>query len=64
MLSLIEGDYEGEDLPDDDFPGRYFALWRPSELAAALSGAGFTDVSVERIPRQGDEADLLATARG
>ncbi len=27
LLSLIEGTYEGHDLPGDDFPGRYYAFW-------------------------------------
>ena len=25
LLSLVEGEYEGDALPEDDFPGRYFA---------------------------------------
>jgi SAM-dependent methyltransferase len=63
MLSLIDSDYEGHDLPGDDFPGRYFALWTAAELGGALTGAGFADVAVERVPRARGEADLLATAR-
>jgi SAM-dependent methyltransferase len=63
LLSFIEGDYEGEALPEDDFPGRYFAFWRQSELAAALLAAGFTDVNVERVSRPKGEGDLVATAR-
>jgi len=38
MLSLVEGDYEGHDLPGDDFPGRYFAFWSATELGDALTG--------------------------
>lgn len=63
MLSLIEGYYEGRDLPGDDFPGRYFAFWTAAELADALTGAGFVNVVVERVPRARNEGDLLATAR-
>lgn len=63
MLSLIEGDYVGHDLPGDDFPGRYFALRTAAELHDALAGAGFIDVAVERVPRSRGEADLLATAK-
>jgi ubiquinone/menaquinone biosynthesis C-methylase UbiE len=63
LLSFIEGDYEGEALPEDDFPGRYFAFWRQSELGAALSAAGFRDVNVERVSRPKGEGDLVATAR-
>jgi len=63
MLSLIEGDYEGHDLPGDDFPGRYFAFWTAAELGDKLTGAGFVDIGVERVPRARGEGDLLATAR-
>ena len=63
LLGFIEGDYEGKALPEDDFPGRYFAFWRQSELGAALLAAGFTDVNVERVARLRGEGDLVATAR-
>lgn len=63
LLSFIEGDYEGEALPEDDFPGRYFAFWRQSELKAALLTAGFTHVNVESVSRPKGEGDLVATAR-
>jgi len=63
LLSLVEGEYEGDALPEDDFPGRYFAFWRQSDLAAALLAAGFADVNVERVPRPKGEADIVATAR-
>ncbi len=49
-LSLIDGDYEGHDLPGDDFPGRYFAFWTAAELGDALTGAGFVEIGVERVP--------------
>jgi TDG/mug DNA glycosylase family protein len=47
-ISGIAGEGEG-DLPSDDFPGRFFTLWQPDELAGLLAGAGFDveDVSVE-----------------
>jgi SAM-dependent methyltransferase len=63
LLSFVEGDYEGEALPEDDFPGRYFAFWRPSELGAALLAVGFTDVNVEHVSRPKGDGDLVATAR-
>jgi SAM-dependent methyltransferase len=63
LLSLVEGEYEGDALPEDDFPGRYFAFWRQSDLAAALLAAGFADVNVERVSRPKGEADIVATAR-
>ena len=62
MLSLIEGDYEGDRLAEDDFPGRYFALWARPGVQEALTAAGFAEVTVERVRRQRGEADLLATA--
>jgi SAM-dependent methyltransferase len=63
LLSFIEGDYEGEALPEDDFPGRYFAFWERQELSAALTAAGFADVTVEHVARPRGELDLVATAR-
>jgi SAM-dependent methyltransferase len=63
LLSLVEGDYEGESLPKDDFPGRYFAFWEQRELGAALIAAGFADISVQRVSRPRGESDLVATAR-
>ncbi len=63
LLSLVEGDYEGEALPEDDFPGRYFAFWEQRELGAALMAAGFGDIIVQRVSRSRGESDLVATAR-
>ncbi len=42
-LSAFAGDLEGA-FPDDDFPGRFFSNWQPSELARVVVGAGFDDV--------------------
>ena len=44
-MSVVLGDAEGG-LPDDDFPGRFYATWRPEALAALVTGAGF---DVERV---------------
>ena len=63
LLSLVEGDYEREALPEDDFPGRYFAFWEQRELGDALMAAGFGDISVQRVSRSRGESDLVATAR-
>ena len=38
-LSVVEGDREGG-WPGDDFPGRFFAYWKPEALDALLPGAG------------------------
>ncbi|MGP0006144.1 MAG: class I SAM-dependent methyltransferase [Acidimicrobiales bacterium] len=63
LATLIAGNYEGYELPGDDFPGRYFACWTAAELTATLAGAGFVDVSVVPIDRPQGRADLLATSR-
>jgi SAM-dependent methyltransferase len=63
VLTLIEGSYEGHDLPTDDFAGRFFACYRADELARALRGAGFLEVTVDPLPRRRSGNDLLATAR-
>ncbi|HLY84757.1 MAG TPA: methyltransferase domain-containing protein [Acidimicrobiales bacterium] len=39
-LTVRVGDGEGP-LPDDDFAGRFFALWQPDALASVVAGAGF-----------------------
>ena len=63
LMTLIEGTYEGHDLPGDDFGGRYFACWTAPELVRILEASGFTDVGVERVGRHRRDHDLLATAR-
>src|SRR5437588_681725 len=40
-LTMKRGDYEGWELPGDDFPGRFFACWAPPDLADVVVGAGF-----------------------
>jgi len=40
-LTAVRGTYEGHDLPDDDFPGRFFACWTEGPLVDVLAGAGF-----------------------
>jgi double-stranded uracil-DNA glycosylase len=40
-LTMKRGSYEGSELPDDSFPGRFFACWEPAELADVVVGAGF-----------------------
>jgi TDG/mug DNA glycosylase family protein len=39
-MTMIEGDHEGG-LADDDFPGRFFALWATGDLERVVDGAGF-----------------------
>jgi TDG/mug DNA glycosylase family protein len=46
-ISGLAGAGEGERWPDDDFPGRFYSLWQPEELAALLTGAGFDVEGVE-----------------
>jgi SAM-dependent methyltransferase len=63
LVTLIEGEYEGRDLPGDDFQGRYFACWNAPELAMVLEAAGFLDIRVDRIEHRPRGHDLRATAR-
>lgn len=39
-LTMRQGDIEG-DIPDEEFPGRFFAEWRSEPLREVLIGAGF-----------------------
>jgi SAM-dependent methyltransferase len=64
LVTLIEGEYEGRDLPGDDFEGRFFACWTAPELASVFAATGFVDVRLERIERpHRRDHDLHATAR-
>jgi len=63
FATLIEGSYEGHQLPGDDFAGRFFACWSETEIAAALSEAGLVEVSVERVFFGRGSDDLVVTAR-
>ena len=46
-LTMRRGEYEGTALPDDTFPGRFFASWEPGPLTDVMKGAGFTVDAVE-----------------
>ncbi len=58
-LQVLEGEYEGSDLPGDDIGGRYFAGWSPSRLVDQVVGAGF-DVEPDSVVVSGDELRLRA----
>jgi SAM-dependent methyltransferase len=60
-LSVFLGDAEGPD-PDDSFPGRFFAHWRPDELTAVLGSVGFEVVGSETVEFP-TESDVRVTAR-
>jgi SAM-dependent methyltransferase len=62
LITLIEGDYQGHDLPGDDFPGRLFTCWTAAELTAVLVEAGFVDIHVDHVERRYGGPDLHATA--
>jgi TDG/mug DNA glycosylase family protein len=51
-LTVRHGDLEGP-RPGDEFPGRFFAEWRPDALRDAVTGAGFD------IEREDHDADWL-----
>jgi SAM-dependent methyltransferase len=64
FMTMLEGRYEGRDLPGDDFEGRYFTCWQPGELEALVASAGFREPAVEPFGRSGTrERGLLATGR-
>ena len=58
-IQLLEGDYEGDALPDDEVGGRFFAGWRADQLDDVLTGAGFT-VEPGSVTVDGDEIRLRA----
>ncbi len=58
-LQLLEGTYEGDALPDDEVGGRYFAGWRPDQLADVVTGAGFA-IEPDSLEVSGDEVRLAA----
>ncbi|MFM7060020.1 MAG: uracil-DNA glycosylase family protein [Actinomycetes bacterium] len=63
-LTMIPGDHDGPGLPDDDFPGRWFALWTADELGDVVSGAGFDEVTLHTTEGERPGAGrLLVTAR-
>jgi TDG/mug DNA glycosylase family protein len=58
-LQVLEGQYEGDDLPDDDVGGRFFAGWSSDRLMDVVVGAGF-DVDGDSLAVSGDEVRLRA----
>jgi TDG/mug DNA glycosylase family protein len=56
-LQLLEGDYEGDELPGDEVGGRFFAGWSPDRLADVVTGAGF-EVEDGSLTVAGDEVRL------
>jgi TDG/mug DNA glycosylase family protein len=47
-LQVLDGDSDGGDFGNDDFPGRLFSLWDGVRLRDVLSGAGFEVTSLRR----------------
>ena len=58
-IQVLAGDYEGNNLPDDDVGGRFFAGWQPGALADVVAGAGF-EVEPASVKISGDEVRLRA----
>ncbi len=57
-LQLFGGSFEGSDRSDDEFPGRFFALWELDPLADVLHGAGFVVEALESMePRARPERE-------
>lgn len=53
-LAMHQGDYEGDNRPHDDFPGRWFTYWTATPLHGALQHAGFVNIAT------GDQGDWLS----
>jgi TDG/mug DNA glycosylase family protein len=53
-MTLRAGSGEGP-LPDDDFPGRFFAHWEAEELASVVVGAGFELETGIKVTGRSDE---------
>ena len=58
-VQVLEGGYEGDDLPGDEVGGRFFAGWEPDRLVDVVVGAGF-DVDERSLTVSGDEVRLRA----
>jgi TDG/mug DNA glycosylase family protein len=58
-IQLLEGVFEGNDLPGDEVGGRFFAGWTPSRLLDVVTGAGF-DIEPDSVIVSGDELRLRA----
>ncbi len=58
-IQVLEGTYEGDDLPGDDVRGRFFAAWGPDQLVDVVTGAGFA-VEQGSLAVSGDELRLRA----
>jgi len=59
-LTMRHSDDEGQ-LPQDDFPGRFFAGWRAGPLTDVLVGAGFTVDELAAEPAGGEWLQVRAT---
>lgn len=57
-LQVLVGDFDWDELPDEDVPGRRFAGWRPDALVDVLTGAGF---AVEDVRTHEDVVRVQAT---
>jgi TDG/mug DNA glycosylase family protein len=58
-IQMLEGTYEGGDLPGDELPGRFFAGWEPDQLVDVVTGAGF-EIEEGSLTVSGDEVRLRA----
>ena len=58
-LQVLEGSYEGNDLPGDEVGGRFFAGWEPDRLVDVVTGAGF-EIDRDSVVVSDDELRLRA----
>ncbi|MEO7556768.1 MAG: uracil-DNA glycosylase family protein [Acidimicrobiales bacterium] len=62
VLRVFGGDAEGEPLADDDFPGRFFALWPEERLRTVVERAGFAIEALIAEPGSRGRPALTVTA--
>jgi TDG/mug DNA glycosylase family protein len=62
-LVVFRGDAEWVSDRDDDLPGRRFWQWRPDDLRAVVEGAGFDDLDVRVVPRDGADELHVSSRR-
>jgi double-stranded uracil-DNA glycosylase len=58
-IQVLQGEYEGDDLPGDTVGGRFFAGWTPHRLVDQVVGAGF-EIEDGSLAVSDDEVRLRA----
>lgn len=58
QLAMHAGDFEGDDRPGDDLPGRWFTYWEEHQLAAHLASAS---LDIQEMHHEGQSLRITAT---